>query len=158
MANNEKRDAGFVIRTVPGNEKRKYMRLLLIGDESEEMIDRYLDRGTLHVGWLGDEAVAVCLVTKEADGLCEVKNLAVSPEWQRRGYGRRMLAHAETCCRCGRMQLGTGETPSTLRFYENCGYTYSHRIPRFFKDNYNHPIVEEGVELCDMIYLGKTLG
>ena len=52
-------------------------------------------------------------------------------------------------------RLGTGETPSTLRFYHNCGYRYSHRIPDFFTDNYDHAIVEEGVLLKDMVYLRK---
>ena len=37
--------------------KKKYLELLLLGDEKEEMIDRYLERGDMYVlktplGWL----------------------------------------------------------------------------------------------------------
>lgn len=53
--------------------------------------------------------------------------------------------------------LGTGETPSTLRFYKSCGYRVSHIVPDFFSDNYPYPIIEEGVRLRDMVYLAKQV-
>lgn len=142
------------IRTV-GSGRRDYMHLLLIGDESESMIGRYLDSGVMYVGFVGETPVAVCLVTDIGPDTVEVKNLAVSPAFRRKGVGRRMLRHAESANRGKTVTLGTGETPSVLRFYESCGYTYSHRVPRFFTDNYPHPIVEEGVLLEDMVYLVK---
>lgn len=149
------RDMPLAIREVAAN-KRLYMPLLLEGDESVTMIDRYLDRGRLYAGFLGDKAVAVCVITKESDGLVEVKNLAVDSGVRRRGYGRQMLRYVEKLHPKSTVTLGTGETPSTLRFYESCGYRFSHRIHGFFTDNYPHPIVEEGVTLRDMIYLTKN--
>lgn len=139
------------------DEKQRFMPLLLIGDESADMIKQYLDRGNLYVGYIGDEAVSVCVVTVEGNSACEVKNLAVKPEWQNRGIGRRMLAYIEKQNIGKTIILGTGETPSTLRFYNACGYTYSHRVKDFFTDNYPKPIIEEGVLLRDMIYLSKQL-
>ena len=85
----------------------------------------------------------------------EVKNLAVYPECRRKGYGRSLLEFVEKRYADCAFQLGTGETPSVLRFYERCGYRYSHRVPDFFTDNYDHPIVEEGVLLRDMLYFEK---
>lgn len=137
------------------SDKRAYMHLLLIGDESEPMIGRYLDRGTLYVGRLGEQAVAVCMTTDEGPGLIEVKNLAVLPDYRRRGIGRAMLLHVERMHPGMTLTLGTGETPSTLRFYRSCGYRFSHRVPGFFTDHYPSPIVEEGVTLRDMVYLVK---
>ena len=67
----------------------------------------------------------------------------------------RSLGYAESQHSNKKIILGTGETPSTLRFYKFRGYSYSHRIPNFFTDNYPAPIIEEGVTLCDMIYLEK---
>lgn len=136
--------------------RRRYMALLLEGDESAAMIDRYLDCGRLFVGHVDGEDVAVCVCVADG-GDVEVKNLAVDPRYRRRGIGRRMLAHVESLYPGGRIKLGTGETPSTLRFYRSCGYEYSHRIARFFTDNYPHPIVEDGVTLRDMLYLVKKL-
>lgn len=50
---------------------------------------------------------------------------------------------------------GTGDTPSTLSFYEHCGFRISHRLKNFFTDNYDHPIYEDGKLLTDMVYLRK---
>ena len=46
---------------------------------------------------------------------------------------------------------------SAKKFYEKCGFRYSHRIPNFFTDHYDHPICEGGVLLRDMVYLQKPL-
>ena len=72
--------------------KRDFLPLLLLGDEQEDMIDRYLDRGTLLALYDGGLR-AVCVVTKEAPGVFEIKNLAVEPAFQRQGYGRAMVRH-----------------------------------------------------------------
>ena len=89
----------------------------------------------------------------------ELKNLAVKPQCQRRGYGRKMI---QFLCEKYRgkkaiLQVGTGDSPATLPFYERCGFTQSHRIPGFFVDNYDHPIIECGKQLVDMVYLKQFL-
>ena len=45
----------------------------------------------------------------------------------------------------------------TVPFYQRCGFTEHHRVKNFFLDNYDHPIVECGVTLCDMVYLSRPL-
>lgn len=56
------------------DDKKQYLDLLLLADESESMIDRYLERGELFV--FNDNGVkAVCVVTDEGDGVCELKTL-----------------------------------------------------------------------------------
>lgn len=69
------------------SRKKEFLPLLLMGDEEERMIDRYLERGTLYAAEIGKETAAVCVVTEE-EGFAEVKNLAVAPEWRRQGVGR----------------------------------------------------------------------
>lgn len=144
----------FKIVEIKSNKKR-FLQLLLIGDESETMIDRYLDHGNLYAGVLNGVPITVCVALTIDDTTVEIKNLAVSPYVQRRGFGRRMLEHVEKLNTNKSIILGTGETPSTLRFYEKCGYRYSHRVPDFFTNNYSNPIIEDGVLLRDMIYLKK---
>lgn len=142
-------------------EKKRLLPLLLLGDEQESMIDRYLARGTLFALYMPEtpEARAVCVVTDEGGGVLELKNLAVDPRFQRQGYGRRMIGFL--CERyAGRFHTllaGTGETPGTLAFYRRCGFSESHRVPNFFTEHYDHPIVEEGVLLRDMVYLRRDL-
>ena len=134
--------------------------LLLVGDEQEEMVMRYLPHGSLFVCFDPDPC-AVAVVTDEGDGCCELKNLAVEPCRQRQGYGRRMVAFVVrryTARGYRTLRVGTGETPSTLSFYAQCGFRPAGRIPDFFTRNYDHPIVEEGVLLRDMILLEQPLG
>lgn len=141
------------------DDKRAYLPLLLLGDEQEEMIDRYLDRGVLYALEDAGRTLAVCVVTDEGGGVLEVKNLAVAPDCRRQGCGRRLLDFLAGRYR-GQyrlLQVGTGESPLTLPFYEACGFAYSHRIPGFFTEHYDHPIVEAGVLLTDMVYLRRPL-
>ena len=141
-------------------DKKHYLPLLLLADEQESMIDTYLERGSLYV--MSDKSgdvLAVAVVTIEGEGICELKNRAVSPLYQRKGWGRRLV---EYLCRiyrtsCHTMLVGTGESRQTLNFYQSCGFVYSHRVPDFFTQNYVHPIVEEGKLLRDMIYFRKNL-
>ena len=135
--------------------KKQYLDLLLLADEQESMIDRYLERGEMFVLVDNEEVKASCVVTEEGEGIYEIKSIAVYPQFQRQGYGKKLicflLEHYKE--RCHTMLVGTGESPITLSFYKNCGFEYSHRIPNFFIDNYDHPIFEDGKQLKDMIYL-----
>ena len=140
-------------------EKRNFLPLLLLGDEQEDMIDRYLDRGVLTALYDGGLR-AVCVVTEEAPGVLEIKNLAVEPAFHRRGYGRAMVERAVRDCRAAggrRLLVGTGDSPLTLPFYQACGFRESHRVPGFFLRYYDHPIYEGGRLLSDMIYLSMEL-
>ena len=138
--------------------KKQYLDLLLLADEQENMIDRYLESGTMYA--LCDDGVtAVCVVTDEGGGVLEIKNLAVAPSHQRKGYGRKMIDFIAEIYRgdYAVLQVGTGESPLTIGFYESCGFTISHRVKNFFVDHYNHPIIEQGVQLVDMVYLRKNM-
>lgn len=139
--------------------KKVFLELLLLADEKESMIDKYLDRGDMFALYDDGSARAVCVVTKEGEGVFEIKNLAVDAAYHRQGYGRTMISHVVDYYRgCGReLLLGTGETDSILRFYQSCGFEYSHTVANFFVDNYDHEMFEDGKQLIDMIYLRKSL-
>lgn len=70
--------------------KKQYLDLLLLADEQEDMVDRYLERGTMYV--LEDDGVkAECVVTDEGNGILELKNIAVEPAFQGKGYGKALV-------------------------------------------------------------------
>ena len=139
--------------------RKRYLPLLLLADEQESMVDRYLERGTMYVLEDGGEVLAECVVTDEGGGVLELKNLAVAPAFQRRGYGRRLIRFLETAYAGSHriLQVGTGDSPATLPFYERCGFVRCRRVKNFFTDHYDHPIFEGGVQLTDMVYLQKPL-
>lgn len=140
------------------DNKKQYIELLLLADEQESMINRYLERGVMYT--LQDNGVkAVCIVTDEGKGVLEIKNIAVEPAHQKKGYGKILInfiadKYKDTF---PVLQVGTGDSPLTIPFYESCGFHRTHRIKDFFIDNYDHPIYECGIQLVDMIYLQKEL-
>ena len=141
-----------------GGNKKQLLSLLLLADEQEDMIFRYLDRGTMYV--IDDDGIKCeCVVTDEGDGVLEIKNLAVEPDCQGKGYGRAMIDFiaARYKGQFSVLQVGTGDSPLTVPFYEKCGFVRSHRVKNFFTENYDHPIFECGIQLVDMIYLRRKL-
>ena len=138
--------------------KKQYLELLLLADEQEDMVDKYLERGEMFV-LMDGKARTVAVITEESQDICEIKNIATVPNAQRKGYGRKMLMflfeHYRS--RYQKMLVGTGDVPSAIGFYKACGFTDSHRVPHFFTRNYRHPIIEEGILLDDMVYLQRDL-
>lgn len=138
--------------------KKQYLDLLLSADEQEDMIDRYLDQGKMFV--LDEDGVKCeCVVTDEGNGVLEIKNIATVPAFQRKGYAKALIdflvqKYAEHYTI---LQVGTGDSPLTIPFYEKCGFVRSHSIPNFFTDHYDHPIFECGIQLVDMIYLQRKI-
>lgn len=139
-------------------DKKQFLSLLLLADEQESMIDRYIDRGTMYV--LDDCGIKCeCVVTDERHGVLEIKNIATEPSHQGKGYGKALIDFVAEKHKGAYsiLQVGTGESPATLSFYEKCGFVRSHSVKNFFIDNYDHPIYECGVQLIDMIYLQREL-
>jgi GNAT superfamily N-acetyltransferase len=138
--------------------KKDFLELLLLADEQEDMIDRYLDRGTLFALYDGD-LKSICVVTHEGGDTYEVQSLATYPKYQKLGYGRHLLNHVcEYFKGRGRtMLVGTGDSPLTVPFYERSGFVLSHRIENYILEHYKEPIFEAGVQLKDKVYLKRDL-
>jgi len=134
--------------------KEKYMDLLLLGDEQESMIKKYLYRGKLFTLYDGD-LKTVSVVTKEGEDVYEIKNIATDIKYQGKGYGTIMIKYIieKFKDKCKILLVGTGEDDKIISFYKNCGFVYSHTVKDFFVNNYDHKIFENGKQLIDMIYL-----
>lgn len=138
--------------------KKQYLDLLLLADEQENMVDRYLDKGRMYV--LDDNGIKCeCVVTDEGNDVLEIKNIATKPECQGKGYAKTLIDFLvkKYGGRYTVLQVGTGDSSLTVPFYERCGFVRSHVVPNFFADNYAHPIYEGGVQLVDMVYLQRLL-
>ena len=139
--------------------KRDYLPLLLLADEQENMIDFYLDRGTMFV--LEEDGIikGECVVTDEGDGVLEIQNLAVAQEYQGRGYGKALIEFVADRYKNQYevLQVGTGDSPLTVPFYEHCGFIQHHIIKNYIVDHYDQPIFEGGKQLIDKVYLRMQL-
>ena len=136
------------------DNKKQYLDLLLLADEQENMIDKYLEQGEMFALY-DDDVKSICIVTKEDEGIYEIKNIATYPKYQGKGYGKRLIKYIFGYYKgkCKTMFVGTGDSDATIPFYENCGFKISHKVDNFFVDNYDHSMFENGKQLIDMVYL-----
>jgi len=145
------------IKIIDENKKR-FMDLLLLADEQEDMIEKYLERGTLFALYDGD-LKSICVVTDEGDGNFELQSLATYERYQGQGYGARLVKHilAYYQGKGATMYVGTGDIPFIVSFYERCGFSFSYRLENYFLEHYREPMFEAGIQLTDKVYFQKEL-
>ena len=138
--------------------KKQFLDLLLLADEQENMIDKYLENGDLFALYDPD-LKSVCVVIQIDKDTCELKNIATYEKYQGKGYGKTLIKFVSDFYKNDykTMLVGTGEIPWIMSFYESCGFEKSHCVKNFFVDNYDQPIFEGEIQLIDMIYLKKDL-
>lgn len=140
------------------DHREDYFEWLLLADEQKELVEAYLYQGDM---WALDDAgvKTVCIVIFKDEYTCELKNLATLPSYQGKGYGKKMIQYLFSyySSQYRYMEVGTGDSPKTIPFYEKCGFKRDHILPNFFLDHYDHLIIEDGVLLKDMVYLKKEL-
>ena len=76
-------------------DKKQFIDLLLLADEQESMIDKYLERGELFA--LYDNGLkSICVVTIESPDICELKNIATHEKWHGMGYASKLIRYIST--------------------------------------------------------------
>ena len=138
--------------------KKAFMDLLLLADEQEDMIDKYLSRGTLFA--LYDSGLkSICVVTDEGGGSFEIQSLATYQQFQGKGYGTHLVKHVfeHYQDKGTKIYVGTGDVPFAVSFYEHCGFTFSYRLKNFFLEHYREPMFEGEIQLKDKVYFLKEL-
>lgn len=135
-------------------DRERYLDLLLDADPSREMIDRYLYNNSTMFIWMEDDTI---LGEAVIDATGEIKNFAVIPPMQGRGYGRRFLNDLALFFKGTFPLLTVGTSESGVEFYQKCGFVYFRTEPDFFTINYPKPIIDQGVPCRDMVYLRRDL-
>jgi GNAT superfamily N-acetyltransferase len=138
--------------------KKQFLDLLLLADEQEDMIDKYLPNGDLFALY-DDDLKSVGVVVPIDSETCELKNIATYENYQGKGYGRALINFIADYYKSQykTMLVGTGDVPWIVSFYESCGFSKSHRIKNFFTDHYDHPMFDGDIQLVDMVYLKKKI-
>ncbi len=70
--------------------KKRFLDLLLLADEQEDMIDRYLESGDMFA-LFDDDLKTVCVVAEVDETTCELKNIATYEKFQNQGYGKALI-------------------------------------------------------------------
>jgi len=80
-------------RLLNKNEPIPY-KLLLLADEFEEVIDKYIFDSEIYLYQEGDQIIGVYALYKISAYEGEIKNIAVESEYQNRGIGKELLKDA----------------------------------------------------------------
>ena len=140
------------------------MPLLRLADDSEAQVRSYCQQGGLFV-LRGDAGIVLgmTLVIPASDGAAELKSVAVAPEQQGRGVGRRMLALVLAELRAAgvrRVIVGTSSSGiGALAFYQKAGFRLWKIERDFFTAERGYPpgIEENGIPLRDMVWMDREL-
>ena len=150
----------LTVRRLDREEEIPYS-LLLIADDAVEAIDKYLPHSEVYVCEKREQMIAVYVLHTIDSTSAEIKNIAVSPEYQGYGIGTYLINNIiQDLSKKGFKSLlvGTGVTSERpIKLYRRLGFKDFKIIKDFFIDNYPQPIYEGGKRLRDMIVLKLDL-
>ena len=133
--------------------------LLLLADESLEAIHKYLSVSDIYIARhvASGNPLAVFVLQSLNRKEMEIKNIAVSPEFQDIGIGSCMIEEIKQIARsqgCSAIWVGTPDSAFLqICFYKKNGFSIATVKKDFYVQNYPYPIFENDVELKDMIML-----
>lgn len=137
--------------------------LLLLADETEEGIHKYLFKSEVYVAKLSESNAPIgvfCLHPVNADTI-EIMNIAVSEQYQNKGIGSYLLAESFKIAKeqgYKEIIVGTADCGiKQIRFYEKSGFVKYDIRKNYFTDIYDTPIYENGIQLKDMVMLKKAI-
>ena len=133
--------------------------LFELAEDSSRQLDEYIDDGRVLVArdWSGEIVGHLQLVPGARVGGFEIKNLAVRPERQGRGIGRRLVARSLDVCRhegATTVQVATAVADiGNVRFYQRCGFraTSIERDAFTAENGYPPDLMADGIAVRDSI-------
>jgi aminoglycoside 6'-N-acetyltransferase I len=135
--------------------------LLLLADETKEIIDGYAKDGQTYVLEVNSQPIAVYVLQGIDKDRIEIKNIAVDSHYQGQGIGKFLLRDATSRAKeqgYSTILIGTANAAiKQLYLYQKEGFEMSSIKKNFFVDNYPAPILENGILCKHMIMLEKEL-
>ncbi|MCB4409290.1 GNAT family N-acetyltransferase [Latilactobacillus sakei] len=147
---------------IPPNKRADYLPYLRLADEEVGMIRRYLNDGQLYSIHLAGQStvIGVMHVTFAKQGQVELKNIALLPAYRGQGYGQQALGDLKQMMAdlgYRTLLVGTGDgSLAAIAFYLRQGFRFDH-IRKGFFEQYQAPIIENGIQLQDMVVLRQPL-
>lgn len=142
-------------------EKRiEYLNYLLLADESEEIVQSYINDGEMYAIDFEGNIAGVVLFMFHPNRIVELKNIAVVEECRGMGLGKAVINETFSLFQSKgleKMMVGTANSSiSTIAFYQKLGFRMAAIKKDFFK-KYPMPIYENGIQALDMIMFEKIL-
>ena len=147
----------FIIKQYPQDLEIPY-HLLLDADPSKRLVDKYLSNGILFGAFYDTQLAGVCLLIFHDNITAEIINLAVLEKFRNKHIGKLLISFAENQARLfGYQYMEIGTSEPLVKYYEKAGYKYHKTIKNFFVENYDFPVIDNGLILKDMIRLIRKI-
>jgi len=132
-----------------------------MADESESVVKEYIADGQMFAILLDSDKVAgVALFVEESEGVIELKNIALDPQFRGLGLGKQVINLAFEIFReqgFRKMIVGTANSSIVnLTFYQKAGFRMVEIRKNFFL-KYPEPIFEDGIQAVDMVVFEREL-
>lgn len=151
----------ITIREATAVEVEALVPLLLLAEPSERAL-RWGLANLVDTTYLleADGTVAGVATMRWRDEPCEIQELAIAPERQGQGLGRRLIAWlAEEARRRGKQRLVVGTANSNLAsiaFYQRCGLRMD-SVRRDYFSYYRTPVEQNGIRTRDLLMFSLDL-
>lgn len=150
----------ITIREISGDEVEQVVPLLLLAEASEPGLRWGLAHLVDAVYRMDDAGELVGAATMRWEEPCELQELAIVPERQGQGLGRRLVDWlvAEAQRRSNRrMLVGTANSSiGNIAFYQRIGFRIDHVRRDYFR-YYREPVYENGIQIRDMLVFSREL-
>ena len=133
--------------------------LLLLADETEDAIEKYIYNSDIYILFTKDHVnpVGVFVLYEINDFEIEIKNIAILELFRGQGLGSFLIEKIREIAgeeNYKEIIVGTADAGiRQIRFYEKNGFRKYDVKENFFIENYSAPIIENGIMLKDMIML-----
>jgi ribosomal protein S18 acetylase RimI-like enzyme len=145
---------------VPSENRKEYLPLLLMADESEKAVNQYLNESDLYALNSYDGLAGVMVFTTVDVSTIELKNIALMSEYRGWGLGKKIIMEALSLYKkkgVKKVIVGTANSSlDTIAFYQKAGFRMKEIRKDFFSD-YPEPIFENGIRALDMVMFEMEL-
>ncbi len=144
--------------------RRSLRELFELAEDSSQQLDGYIEAGRVLVARdrSGEIVGHLQLVHGARAGVFELKNLAVRPDRQGQGIGRRLVARSLDVCRhegATAVEVATAVADiDNVRFYQRCGFRATSIGRDTFTEAKGYPpdLVAGGIPVLDSIVFGVS--
>lgn len=137
------------------------MKLLLLADPSEKLVQEYLKRGQCFVAEAEDTIIGEYVLLPTRPETVEIVNIAVDERYQGNGIGKQLVNHAIQQAKVlgyKTIEIGTGNSGvGQLALYQKCGFRMTSIDRDFFIRHYSEEIFENGIQVVDMVRLSQDI-
>jgi len=154
-------EMSVLLQLIDSSDRLDYLPYLVMADESVSVVKEYIAEGQMFAIIVDSGTVAgVALFVEEAEGVVELKNIALDPKFRGLGLGKQIINLAFEIFKgqgFRKMMVGTANSSiANLAFYQKAGFRMAEIRKDFFL-KYPEPIFEDGIQAVDMVMFERVL-